>query len=333
MKFKALTLATIALVISCVAPEVKALSETPQVEALSPERGTVVFIAQSEENPAQGVEVRIDGESKGFTEKDGKLKVEWLLFGDHFWEAIYGGKEVSRGEFEIEKIVGMEILDFRYEKEGKRGTEFYFADETIGTIVVKNTGTAPIDQLVMVWGTKVKEPKMEVIRPRVPPFLVKRLYQVFFIVPREEEKVDAERKLEPRESIELLSPDGKRKIVKSGETLEEITPIMPGETMVYAVKKTMAEFAREEMEFVLERGVAGVEFGGVETTIDEENAILYIVVEKCSMGPIKVKGLEMEADAVGPAENILEIFINGKLVDSFSMEFEIAKAIKKDDHE
>jgi len=48
VKFKALTLATIALVISCVAPEVKALSETPQVEALSPERGTVVFIAQKE---------------------------------------------------------------------------------------------------------------------------------------------------------------------------------------------------------------------------------------------------------------------------------------------
>ena len=332
MKFKALTLATIALVISCVAPEVKALSETPQVEALSPERGTVVFIAQSEENPAQGVEVRIDGESKGFTEKDGKLKVEWLLFGDHFWEAIYGGKEVSRGEFEIEKIVGMEILDYWFEKEGKRGTEVYLADEATFTTAVKNTGTAPIDQLVMVWGTKVKEPKVEVIRPRVPPFLVKRLYQVF-IVPRIEEKVDAERKLEPTESIELLSPDGKRKIVKSGETLEEITPIMPGETMVYAVKKTMAEWAREEMEFVFERGVAGVEFGGVETTIDEENAILYIVVKKCSMGPIKVKGLEMEIDVVGPAENILEIFINGKLVDSFSMEIEITKAIKKGDRE
>ena len=207
--------------------------------------------------------LRIDGESKGFTEKDGKLKVEWLLFGDHFWEAIYGGKEVSRGEFEIEKIVGMEILDHWFEKEGKRGTEFYLADEAIVTVVVKNTGTAPIDQLVMVWGTKVKEPKMEVIRPRVPPFLVKRLYQIF-IVPRIEEKFDAERKLEPGESIELLSPDGKRKIVKSGETLEEITPIMPGETMVYAVKKTMAEFTREEVEFVLERGVAGVEFGGVE---------------------------------------------------------------------
>ena len=281
------------------------------------------------------MEIKIDGESKGFTREDGKLKVEWLLFGDHFWEAIYGGKEVSRGEFEIEKIVGMEILDHWLEKEGKRGTEVYLGDEATFTTAVKNTGTAPIDQLVIVWGTKtkVKEPKMEVIRPRVPPFLVKRLYQVF-IVPRIEEKVDAERKLEPTESIELLSPDGKRKIVKSGETLEEITPIMPGETMVYAVKKTMAESTREEMEFFLERGVAGVEFAGVETTIDEENAILYIVVEKCSMGPIKVKGLEMEIDAVGPAEDILEIFINGKLVDSFSMEmFEIAKAIKKDDHE
>ena len=51
------------------------------------------------------------------------------------------------------------------------------------------------------------------------------------------------------------------------------------------------------------------------------------------MGPIKVKGLEMEADIVGPVEDILEIFINGKLVDSFSMEIEITKAIKKGDRE
>jgi len=53
------------------------------VEALPPDRGTVMFIAQTGESPASGVEIRIDGESKGFTREDGKLKVEWLLFGKH----------------------------------------------------------------------------------------------------------------------------------------------------------------------------------------------------------------------------------------------------------
>jgi len=68
------------------------------VEALPPDRGTVMFIAQTGESPASGVEIRIDGESKGFTREDGKLKVEWLLFGKHIWgQRMKEREHLSRG--------------------------------------------------------------------------------------------------------------------------------------------------------------------------------------------------------------------------------------------
>ena len=93
MKFKVLILGMMALTILFI-PQADALlpqtvsSDDLKVEALPPDRGTVMFIAQTGENPASGVEIRIDGESKGFTREDGKLKVEWLLFGKHIWGSV-----------------------------------------------------------------------------------------------------------------------------------------------------------------------------------------------------------------------------------------------------
>jgi len=44
------------------------------------------------------VEIKIDGESKGFTREDGKLKVEWLLFGKHIWgQRMKEREHLSRG--------------------------------------------------------------------------------------------------------------------------------------------------------------------------------------------------------------------------------------------
>ena len=234
MRFKALTFATVVLVMSYIAPEVKALSEIPQVEALPPERGAVVFVAQTEKSPAQGVEVRIDGESKGFTEKGGKLKVEWLVEGKHSWEAFCEGKEISQGEFEIPRIVDIEIIDIWMEVEGEKVEKLSMKDTPDSIFLVKNTGTTVIDNAKWELGTREKE--LKIVRPNILKAMGKFISML------------------PSFAYDLLIP--------VSEVGEEIgTGLRPGETKEFHVVKSMVEWTE------LELADMGLEITAIDDTI------------------------------------------------------------------
>ena len=330
MKFRALIAGMIALAISFT-PQAGALplkamaSDDLKVEVLPPDRGTVTFIAQTGENPIPGVEIKIDSETKGFTSKDGKLKVEWLSFGDHTWRAMYDGEEVYRGDFKIPNITDVEIMDCGMEKEGKKIEKFSLDDEVIWGIIIKNNGTTPIDHFDYVWGCTPKEPKIEVIQPNIPSSLVEGLYKAL-IHPEVKYEFDKQKKLEPGERIEVIRLDGEKKNLEQGEAFKEVMPVRPGEILVIYKEYGISEWAKEEAESAFEKKIAGMRFSGVEIVMDEKNAIAHITVDKAERWPIKVEDLEMKMNMEGPGDDLIEIFIDGELCGSIIFEYELIKA-------
>ena len=107
-------------------------------------KGTIIFTAKQGEDPLKGVEIKINGQSKGSTDSDGILTVEWLLKGEYNWSAIYRGNETSFGNFTILEVVELEFVDMKLDK-----GVYHLGDIATGTVTVKNTGTTVIDHLTI----------------------------------------------------------------------------------------------------------------------------------------------------------------------------------------
>jgi|GEM_PF-2308455 len=204
------------------------------VEALPPDRGTVRFIAQTGESPASGVEIRVDGGSEGFTGEDGKLKVEWLTEGKHPWEAFYEGKEVSQGEFEVPRIVDIEIIDLWYEVEGEKVEKLSMKDTLDAILLIKNTGTTVINNVKWETGTRTRELKI------VQPNILKAMGKFISML--------------PLFAYDLLIP-----VSEVGEEME--VGLRPGETGEFHIVKTMVEWAE------LELADMGLEMTAIDDTI------------------------------------------------------------------
>ncbi|MDY6855695.1 MAG: hypothetical protein SWO11_13505 [Thermodesulfobacteriota bacterium] len=143
-------------------------------------RGTLPFSALFGSRTIPGVEIRIDGEVKGITDENGELLAKWIVAGKHNWSAIYEGKEVSQGEFEISAVTDAKIVDravrLRGEELRESGKLYALKDDWTFVHTVKNTGTTVIDhytiELIASSG-KGSSMKIELISPPIPGWIWK----------------------------------------------------------------------------------------------------------------------------------------------------------------
>ena len=369
MRFKALISGMVALlVLTCLAPQAGILSkglmfsEALKVESLSPDRGTVMFIAQTGGNPAPGVEIRIDGKSKGFTGEDGKLKVEWLLFGNHVWEAVYEGEEISQGEFEIEKIADMEILDFHYEKNGKKVNEFYPLKDTLRAVQTwGNTGTTLIDH----WTWKLraipstKEMEIKILHPKIPSRITNMFKGIVIELSSPERGWDfftKENKLyevniftQKHEQFGVKEPFAAAEQGGVAELPTGYEGLKPGETIVVFETRPYAQWIREGiienktmkidatllkdeedplhtlvMKGEYRYGPIKLQAKDIEfRTFDKESGIMSMKIKEAKCGPVKLKDIEALVQLKGPVRMVNWIYIDDKLCDSKEFDFNL----------
>jgi hypothetical protein len=335
VKFRVLILGMMVLAISftpqaSTLPLKAMLFEDLKVEALPPDRGTVIFIAQTGENPASGVEIRIDGGSKGFTGEDGKLKVEWLLFGSHVWEALYKGERVSQGEFEIEKIADVDIVDFHLERDGEIISSVYClgADRISAVWEIKNTGTTVIDHFTWKLTTtpSVSETEIKLLQPEIPSRIFNALkgwMMSIFYSSMGREMVFKESKVtwtniysHKPESFKLEEPfegEGERISTSPG-----FTGIQPGEVVKFREEKPYVEWTLENMDN--KASEMGVEMK--IDIVDGKNGIMHIWVKEYKYGLIRLKNIETMAQFKGPVKGAHQLLIDDKSCCSWDFEYE-----------
>jgi hypothetical protein len=313
------------VIVGCLLPQTKSLSEgtiyleNVQVEALPPDRGTAAFIAQTEGEPISGVEIKIDGVTKGFTDGEGKLKVEWLIAGEHSWGAIYRGGKISQGKFEIPEIVDAEFVDVWAIVRGEEYREGFkvnpFKESAGPCWTIKNTGTTIIDHYTIKVPSSYKRGgamKIKLISPSIPSWL-----------------------WEPFVGEKLLSCDGGREvIIKDGEV--EMyncytghpesnviigTPIpeegiRPGEIMTLGYKPPY--YIQWTEEYLENKGrELGTEMP--MEVVDEEKGIAHVVIKEYKLGPFTFHNIKMELLFKGLNKGgtvSVELYIDDKLYDS-----------------
>jgi hypothetical protein len=337
MKFKVLVFVITVLVIPFT-PQVGASfpkvmsSDDLKVETLPPDRGTVVFVAQREENPISGVEIKIDGESKGFTDEEGKLKVEWLLYGDHTWRAVYEGREVSQGKFEIEKIVDIQLVDMHIEKNGKRVNEVYplgSTDMLSGVYVVKNNGTTTIDHFTwrLTTTADVNEVEMKLLQPKMPSsvfnalkdWLAKNLLTT--PMGREMAFKDGEITWTNIFSHRLKNFKIEEPFKGQGETIvapPEFKGIAPGEILKFREERPYQEWTLENIDNKASEMRTSI---SVEV-IDEDSSVMLIKLKEYKKGPFKFKNVELAMQLKGPVKGPHQLWIDDKLCSSLNFEYD-----------
>ncbi len=86
----------------------------------------------------KGVAVSIDSETPSEVNPCGFLSTKPLMAGDHTWKAVYQGRDIASGTFNIKEV--SEIMISRIEVASN-----YNAGDTVnGKIVIKNTGSIPV---------------------------------------------------------------------------------------------------------------------------------------------------------------------------------------------
>jgi hypothetical protein len=304
-----------------------------KVEALPPDRGTVVFIAQTEGNPTPGVEIKIDGKSRGFTGEDGKLKVEWLLFGEHTWGAMYEGNEVSQGEFEIEKVADIKFLDRWTEVNGRKTTEFYPLKDTCAyAFILQNTGTTIIDmnEIGIKWESyPTQEIDFKLIRPAIPSFLTDRFKKVMLNMFH----LSGGRSIATRDGIIFLndsmtasplpgftypfilrSPEGE--MIAEGILPQKVSELEEGLRPGMMIE--MREVGKYE-GYIGEsmRNLASEMNADVNVEIlDRENGILKAEIKRLKVGPMELSDVQVIMRLKGSYQLKHEVSIGNKLCDS-----------------
>ncbi|MDY6965299.1 MAG: hypothetical protein SVM80_04930 [Halobacteriota archaeon] len=143
-RLKVLTILTAIVLITLISGYLSTTSPVNVSVEEGQREGTLIFTAGQGESPLKGVEIKINEESRGRTDSDGILSVEWLLAGEYSWSAIYNGNLVYFENFTIPEVTELEFVEMRRDKDA-----YHLGDDATGIVIVKNTGTRVIDHLTI----------------------------------------------------------------------------------------------------------------------------------------------------------------------------------------
>ena len=291
-----------------------------QIGVSPPMGGTVAFSALAGQKTVSGVEIRIDGKEKGFTDEVGELLVKWLIAGKHSWSAVYEGREVSQGTLEIAKIVDAKIIDRgAITREGVEvrdfGTIKPFKDDWTFFATVMNTGTTAIDHYTIeMVCNMLKKGAMDIklVRPAIPSLFWKPFAGKLKNT-RRRVTVDID-----KEGIKMADHYTKHPIAQaslrepfSGENL------LPGEAIAVEFKEPYSNCINECMH-----GSASVIGTEITTEIeDEEKGIMNMTIKKYKFGPFTMENVKARLTLKGKMDSDaceLNLFINDTLYDTTS---------------
>ncbi|MDY6854754.1 MAG: hypothetical protein SWO11_08615 [Thermodesulfobacteriota bacterium] len=291
-----------------------------QIGISPPMGGTVAFSALAGHNTVSGVEIRIDGYEKGFTDEMGELLVKWLVAGTHSWSAIYAGREVSQGTFEIVKVVDAKIIDRgAITREGVEvrdfGTIKPFKDDWIFFATVMNTGTTAIDHYTIeMVCNMMKKSAMDIklIRPAIPslfwkPFAGKlrnTRRRLNVDIDQNEIKMADHYTKHPIEQVALREPFSEE-------------ALFPGEAIALQFEEPYSNCIDQCM-----RGSATILGTEITTEIeDAENGIMIMTIKKYKFGPFTMNNVKARLTLKGKMASDackLNLLIDDTLYDTTS---------------
>jgi len=285
-----------------------------KIEVLEPVNGRVVLLAKEKGNPIEGIEIRVEGESKGRTGAGGELEVQSILAGTHNWEALDSEGREAKGMIEIPEITQVEYVPMSVERDGQTVTKWHPLTDTLSFVIeITNTGTTVVDHFTWRQTADIGHMKIDLLHPKMPakvwrPFAGNLLSGVTTV----ETRIDGDRVM----MIDTISGISKEVISRT-----PFTPggLQPGEKLVVEQTGRYWDSLQEAMDS------RGIELGTEIklNVVDEGKGIVDMVIKEYKFGPIKLHDMKARVIFKGPFKVCHEVFVDGELFGSDELGWEL----------